>query len=182
MLAPRFQPMSDFYSYLLTEEDFIQPGNLFSESEPGVSKDWRRRTTQTIGPHLDLAPQVNRLNHVGVSRSPVTSQTGLVRAPSGRSSHRTYLPDRRSIMHSHDSSFGFFYSSPRNDAHGSIERHAVLWVPGLRHLHEKILKLFHDFEITDFGQDFPRFAPFKPVVSPTIPVKSKRGWQVLDSW
>ena len=99
-LPYRFQPMSDFDSYLLTEEDFIQPGSLFSESEPGVSKDWRRRTTQTIGPHLDLAPQVNRLNHVGVSRSPVTSQTGLVRAPSGRSSHRTYLPDRRSIMQS----------------------------------------------------------------------------------
>ena len=64
--------MLDFHSYPLAKEDFIQPGNLVSESEPEDSRDWRRGTTLTIGTHLDLAPQVNRLNHVGVSRSQVT--------------------------------------------------------------------------------------------------------------
>src|SRR6218665_3974488 len=71
--------MLDFHSYPLAGEDFIQPGNLISESEPESSRDWRRGTSLTIGPHLDLAPQVNSLNHVGVSRFQATPQTGLSR-------------------------------------------------------------------------------------------------------
>jgi len=71
--------MLDFHSYPLAGDDFIQPGNLISESEPEISRDWRRGTSLTIGPHLDLAPQVNGLNHVGVSRSQATPQTGLSR-------------------------------------------------------------------------------------------------------
>jgi len=79
LVAPRSQQMLDFHSYPLAGDDFIQPGNLISESEPESSRDWRRGTSLTIGPHLDLAPQVNSLNHVGVSRSQATPQTGLSR-------------------------------------------------------------------------------------------------------
>ena len=86
MVAPRSQQLLDFHSYPLAGEDFIQPGNLVSESEPESSRDWRRGTSLTIGPHLDLAPQGNSLNHVGVSRSQATPQTGLSR----EEGHSTY--------------------------------------------------------------------------------------------
>src|SRR6218665_526793 len=79
LVAPRSQQMLDFHSYPLAGDDFIQPGNLISESEPEISRDWRRGTSLTIGPHLDLVPQVNGLNHVGVSRPQATPQTGLSR-------------------------------------------------------------------------------------------------------
>src|SRR6218665_1069023 len=87
LVAPRSQQMLDFHSYPLAGDYFIQPGNLISESEPESSRDWRRGTSLTIGPHLDLAPQVNSLNHVGVSRSQATPQTGL----SGEEGHRLYI-------------------------------------------------------------------------------------------
>src|SRR6218665_769586 len=79
LVAPRSQQMLDFHSYPLAGDDFIQPGNLISGSGPESSRDWRRGTSLTIGPHLDLAPQVNSLNHVGISRSQATPQTGLSR-------------------------------------------------------------------------------------------------------
>src|SRR6218665_1778409 len=86
-VAPGSQQMLHFYSYPLAGEDFIQPGNLVSKSEPEGSSDSRRGTSLTIGPHLDLAPNVNSFNHVGVSRSQATPQTGLSR----EEGHSTYI-------------------------------------------------------------------------------------------
>src|SRR6218665_1420835 len=94
LVVPRSQQMLDFHSYPLAGDDFIQPGNLISESEPESSRDWRRGTSLTIGPHLDLAPQVNSLNHVGVSRSQATPQTGLSR----EEGHRPYNGDEYGII------------------------------------------------------------------------------------
>src|SRR6218665_2214615 len=91
-VAPRSQQMLDFYSYPLAGEDFIQPANLISESEPEISRDWRRGTSLTIGPHSDLAPEVNSLNHVGVSRSQATPHTGLSR----EEGHSTYIINEES--------------------------------------------------------------------------------------
>src|SRR6218665_2516357 len=47
LVAPRSYQMLDFHNYPLAEEDFIQPSNLVSESEPESSRDWRRGTSLT---------------------------------------------------------------------------------------------------------------------------------------